>query len=810
MHVRETRTNKTIDWFTYVGDEGLAISYENKVITWTFRRQTYNSANYDGPESEDWFQLLKRSNPFGRFDVLKYEYIQMFDKILEYPYSMNDLKNRQFLNGPTIINKYIDYDLNRRKKKKAAGCQKMATAFETGSLYQALSKKNSYETEDWCKNYPQNYDNTMHEGRSNKTPHLLPNIARASNDAVRNSKALSFPLDAVYYFCLLNTKDLKSAGEQNVLADFVIMSEQTDQLDLFNYIKSISTNSGNILTIDGYLIGCNREWTLDDLVEMKMHFPHVTTQYHLPYVRFSTRPCIPMKFSMKYNCHFSPAETTHFKIIYPESDILSITAKELNLMALRKTPPAKITVSINNIKGSVAMVTSELHKLLMQNSLGVTCYMDISKDDIDKLIDYAVLSDGHDTSHFEEVRAELFKEFKLDDSLAASKVIETDRLRALKALFSIYNLPELLVQCRRSTNTPFVVEHCPHKNDSLNKYLSIIFNTKFYNTPNIWNLRLRAAFGNPFGGCIEDGVVVDSEVLKHIPPIYYNACITVEFTFKTSKHPKDAKFHAIEELNGSLDNETLIGYLVTPHEAYVKNSKHNNVKTTKLGDHYYYLIHFFPKRSKMYDKIQVRHICNNNSIVVVITGENQARVDVGSKVANAFGQKNIISIATDKLKDTCWGITRDGRKVHAQIVYSDVSLIGRIPSGQLYEMFISNELAIGPNKTFIAPVDLVIHTLHPYTNMKIFDVKVDTLTNINGFDSQNMSNASVYLRREKVDEKVKQVLGMHGYNLEFTNHTHGTPIIQVRKTRPFPTANQIDNDFDSIVVAADAKRQKLN
>lgn len=771
MHVRETKNNKTIDWFTYVGEDGLALSYSNKIVTWTYQRRTNNSIN-----SNEWVRLLAQSNPF-KTTVLASEYIKMFDTILKYQYSMNDLKIRQIINGPTIIKKYVVHDLNRRKKKKTAGCQKMSTAFETGSLFQALSKKNTYETEEWCRNYPQNYDNTMHEGRSNKTAHFLPNITRASNAAVRNSNALTFPTDAVHYYCMLNTKDLKSAGEQNVLADYVIMTEETDQMELFNYLKSISTEiGGEILTINGYLINCRRSWCLQDLIMVKSHFPHVTTQYHLPYVKFSTRACIPIKYSEEYDSFFSPAETTHFNITYPESDMLSITAKELDLNCLRKTPPAKSTVSINNIKGSVAKVTSPLHRMLMENSLGVTCYMNITSEEIDRLIDYAIISYNNDTSFYKEAYDELVKEFNLDiDRLRKPKT--TNSGKAMKALLRLYPPQELLVECKKQPNSPFIKEKCIESKNKVSEYTSIIYNGRYFKSPDIWNLKLRAAFGNPFGACIEDGVVIDSEILKHIPPIYYNACITVEFTFKTVKQPKDAKFIPIDETNGSIPHETLIGCLISEHEAYVKNSKHTKILTTKIGDHYYYLVHFLPKKTKMYDNLKIRHINNNTSITIVITGQNEARVGIGSKVANAFGQKNVISIATDKLKDTCWGITADGRKVHAQLIYSEVSLIGRIPSGQLYSMFTSNELAIGPNKTFIAPVDLVIHTLHPYTNIKVFDVRVDTLTNINGFDSQNLSNTSSYLRSEKVDAKVLQVLGLHGYNIDLKSGSQDIPII---------------------------------
>lgn len=785
MHPRETKTSKnndsnvkSIEWYTYVNQSGLALSYRNKVVTWTFERATCDST-----KSTAWMDLLNEANPF-KTTTLMSEYTRMFDTILGDSYCMNDLKNRQIINGPTIIMKFITHEFARRLKKKTAGCQKMCTAFESGALFQALCKKNTYETEEWSKNYPQNFDNTMHEGRSNKTAHFLSNVSRASNAAVRNSNALKFPSDATYFYCMLNTKDLKSAGEQNVLADFVVMSEETDQMSLYHYLKTTDFGQTSAdddecakIVINGFLVNIEMPFNLSTLVQIKDKFPHVTTQYNWPYVRFSTRTCIPIKYSQQYDRFFSPAETTFFNITYPESDMLSITAKELTLDSLRKTPPAKSTVSINNIKGSIAMVTSPLHQLLMENSLGVTCYMNITKEYIDRMINFAIISTGNDTTSFQRDYDELVNHFGLDvDRLRTPE--STNVGKAMHALYKLYPSKDLYQECRKGVCGPPFARVNVSNTKKIKDYMEMIFGAKQYPAPNIWNLKLYAAFGNPMGACIEDGVVVDEGILKHIPPIHYNACITVEFTYKTVKQPRGAYFIPIDESNGNIKDETIIGCLISAYPAYVKNSKHTKILTTTIGTHYYYLIQFLPKRTKMYDNIKIRDIFNNNSIMIVITGQKRVNVGIGSKVANAFGQKNVISMTSNDLKDTCWGITRDGRKVHAQIVYSEVSLIGRIPSGQLYDMFTSDDLAIGPNRTFIAPVNLVIHTLHPYTNIKVFDVKVDTLTNINGFDSQNLSNVSNYLRSDKVDKRVLQVMGLHGYKINMHAQPIDKPIIR--------------------------------
>lgn len=767
MHVREVKGTKLIDWYTYIGDEGFALKYSNKKVNWTFRKQESTD--------NDWVELLQESNPFDAY-VLESEYISMFDTILDYPYSMNDLSNRQILNGAVAIRKYIQYDMNRRKKKSTGGGQKLNMVFEKGAIYVALSKKSLSDSSKFCRDYPQAYDYTMHEGRSNKTSHLLLNVVRASNQAVRNSNALAFPLDGINYYCMLNTKDLKSAGEQNVFADFVIMCEETDAQELYKYACSIAVPSGqHSLIINGYLINRRITWTLDTLVTMKHHFPHITTQYHLPYIQISTRASIPIKYCERYDTFFSPAETKFFGIKYPHADMLSITAKLLSLDSLIRTPPAKSTVSINNIKGSIAMVTSDLHKMLMENSLGVTCYMPITQEQIDSLIHTSVLAYNYKTEPFFYFFEKLDKKFHLTDIGSAYKPEQTDPAMAMRAMYRLYGMDHLLIENKRLSSPPYEQRVCEENRPLAQDYTGVVFSHEHYKPPDLWGLRARAMYGDFEGCCIVDGVVVDINFLAQLPPVIYNACITVEFSFATVKQPNDARFTSIYELPceiqkdspfaSQLDDETLIGVLITEHDVYVKNSKHTKIVKTRIGEHFCHLVHFLPKKTGMYDNLKVRHIVKDKTIMVVITGQTEVKVGVGSKLANAFGQKNIISGVFDM--SNIRGLTRDGRIVHPQIIYSEVSVVSRVTSGQLYEMFTSDELAFTQTGEIIAPVNLVLHTLHPYTNVKVIKVKNDTLTNINGFDSQNLSCVSHNLRIEKVFSKIGQVIGLHGHDLIF-------------------------------------------
>lgn len=752
MHVRKSQGNLSIEWFFYVDGEGVALCYQDHVVRVTYKRETVTNLEDSGL----WIDLINRANPFGGVAGEADDYLTMFDTMLTYPYDMNNLQNRQFLTCGTIINKVIEHNLIKKQKKKSSGNDKLSEIFENAKFFNILSKKNTYENDMSNKNYSQNYDNPLSDGRSNKTSHFLPTVTRASNEAFRNSSALVYPRDAVNYLCTVNTKDLKAAGEQNVLADFVIMSEMSDPQAVYGYMRKLhepKTGQHSVI-LNGFLVNIRCTWTFETLLDVKRSecCKHVTTKYYWPYVYVFTKDSIPLKFSDTYGVFFSPAETTEYGIRYEKGSQFSITANVLDKWALIKNPPAKTTVTINNIKGSVANVTSTFHKKIMCASRGLTCYIEIDEPLRQKIQDSSTLSTGNapNLEHF----ALITRTFDCTEPTIPS----IDEPSAYRALLGMYDMRKLRYTSTHSPSTPtFTYQPNGSALDTVTQYRDVIFNdaTKTPQAP--WNLRAWVMFGNVRGSCIEDGVVFDRKFVQSVPPVMYNACIHV--TFKLQKTTKYSRFVAVDI--GSSD--TLIGCVITNTEVHVKNSKHCVILVTKIGNHFYHLIHFKPKHQ--YSNLSVSNVLDGNkTLTVFIHGTHAGRFGVGTKIANAYGQKNVCASVEDLSR--FWGITRDGRKVHAQVVFSDVSLIGRIPVGQIRSMLASPDCALGPNMELLAPQDLVIHTIHPYTNLKIFNFKFDTLLNSNGFDSQAVSSTVLALRTAPVLSDVLQVIGMHGFRIE--------------------------------------------
>lgn len=758
MHVVYTDNSYHIEFYTYVDKNGLGIEYRNGHVEWTFMKKKYDS-RYNG---EGWVDLLNQSNPYSSENVSAEQYRRLFNTMLNYPYDMNLLANRQFLSGTTAMKKYIDYHQEPRGKQKPS----LANAFEMGIIYVALCKSNQYENVNWFKKYSQSYNNPLNEGRSDKVEHFLPTVSRVINRGLRNSKkALSFPDDAYGFFCPLNTKDMKSAGEQNVLTDETIISTVTFDSIVYDYFKRFNQNEGDHILLNDRFIHCRMVMDLNALIKLKQQFPHVTTRYYRPYILVTTKNSILLKYSHTHKVYFSPAEVTEFGIKMDERSILSLTAKLLHQESYRRNQAAKSTVAINNQKGSVAILSSNFHKALMQNTLGYSCYME--EIDHQRVLDSAVLERGCDTLDFHKLYDEYIRP-NIDMPANNPLVTHANNAEPL-SVNSLYDIGRL---CFSHWDGPKFTRN-DHDIENVYRYQHVVLGNDAYEPKPIRNLRLWCMFGNYKGSTIEDGIMLDKRAVDEINknPIVYNAFLTVDFIFGNKMQTKNTHFIFVKRpknsrglINGN--NETLIGCLITTNEARIRTSSHCKIKQGRIANHIYYLIHFLPSQSEMYDNLKVQKRLNGKYVTISMRGVHKANIIVGSKLTNDSGQKNICTKISDMSK--FWGVTRDGRKVHAQIMYSEVSMIGRVPCGQIFNMLKSSDLALGPDGLFIAPIDLVIHTLHPYTNNKIFDIKVDTLTNVNGFDSQNMANVSFALRNtKKLKSIITDLFGFHGFQLDF-------------------------------------------
>jgi len=860
-HVHSSQGKLIVEIYFYVDGKGVELRYHNGVVS-----VMYNKHEYLSSTSDKWIELLNRANPYGSTRITGAEYMRLFESMLRYRYDMNDLKNRQFLTYTSILNRVIYSGLT--KKKATTNVRKL---FDNGNIFNLLSKKSVLSGETSCKNYPQSYSNNMDNGRSNKICEFVSTVKRTLNDAFKNSDALRFPDDGIGIICPISVKDLKDVGEQNVLADYVIVSESVNDYEVYEYLNEVahsqpkrssqnftsqlasikrkvarriltsnsataaaagtnttesSDNDKTLLNdcydddddddddddidkesdvdddnnndecftrpskrqaidqtyanndygadtsnqlpksladgqvtivLNEFLCGLRLDWSFELLLRLKQRFMHVTTKYFFPYVFIITKACVPIKYHDEYDAYFSPAEITEYGLRFPSASNYSTTWKHLDPWGRHLNPSAKSTVSINNIKGSVANVESDFQLACMKYSLGITCYMRINEATRRRIFESAVSERGcHPyTHHFERLERMGFRMGEVP------QIAETNHAKAVASLRKMYDFQQLAYRCSKSRSQTYACYYDVNLREMSKEYVNMVLGMA--ERPfNVYNLRVWVCFGNYKGNCIEDGVVIDRGFAELVPPIEYNACISVSFISKTNKN--NCMFVAINETRQSRDS--FVGYVITEEEVSIRHSRHCYVLRGIIGNHFYYLVHFNPKTNLTYSNLSIEHVKHGKTLIVLIKGEHYARLGSGSKVANSFGQKNVNSYLTDLRNELPSGVTRDGRRVHAQMLYSDVSIVGRIQSSQFAAGLRSPDLAIGENFELIFPTDITVHTLHPYTNNHQFVTRSDTLVNSNGFETQSLAQTNFLLRLNKnVMRHALQIIEMHGFEI---------------------------------------------
>lgn len=806
LHVSFSNKKLRVDFYKICKDLKMSLTYYNNSVEWTVNDKLFNSHEH----GDEWANLLNKTNKYVQHNTPSSEYLKIFDTMLRKKYNMNEIRNRSFLNPPTIMKKYIDYYYKQKSKKKMTTT--LRKAFKKGTIYVALSKTNSFENNKYFRTYSQTYNTSLQEGRSDKVTHYLSCVNRVSNDTIRNSKALYYPNDSVGYLCLLNTKDMKSAGEQYFLTDGTIITESFDGRAIYeflleNFEKNKHENFEHCIILNhDYLPNCLCTMNLDFLIVLKKKFPHVSTKYWDNQVHISSSGNTLTKYFYKYDCFFTPDEVSYHKLEIESSQMLSVSAKLIDQENLHRTPITKNTVSINIFKGSIATANSEAHKVLMENTLGHTCYFENSEEDMVKLLNVGVIGYGFDTTNFHDVFNKKIKPI-LDSSHIDNQDNNYDVKKMINGVYKMYSndynkLKNELVgkmnKGKNYTNYQYQFNNSTEKNLSILNHLKSVFSEKTLEVKYLNNLRLWCAFGN-FGYTMEDGVILDSKTYEHLKsrPITFNIFLTVDFTFKNQLEPLDAKFIFVDNVESSRD--TMLGCLITPHTAQIKNNSQFKFKCYKIGSHYYYLIFFLPNEHNIYTNLKYRKIVSGETLTFAINGKRLDYIGVGSKLSSQGGQKNIIAKIADLSE--YYGITKDGRKVHAQLIYSYVGLLGRGVAGQVRNMFQSKDLAIGPNEKIIAPVELTIHHLHPYLNAKEFVIKNDTLTDSNCFKTQGLSNTSFFLRNgQKNFSKIKELISYHGYELVFKNESDVSDSIEYINDDVSSFSNSdnsvVENEFD--------------
>lgn len=659
LHPFSRGSSKSIEWYFYHNNQGASISYNGYSTTCT----------YLGNEIDNWIELVNTATPYSE-KIQATDYYDLFNAMLETPYSVTDVENKIIMDAPNMFLKVL-------KRFEELNTQKLKSIFSDGTFYTALSKNADIVI---TKQYAQTTLRAMIDGKGDKLRFVLPQCTKQMSTRQQNSSAVLPSNDVNTIYCMLDVKDMKSAGETNTLTRSTILTQETNDMLLYIHLKSLNSDGGFRIAINGFLINVWVDWTKELLITIKEKFPFIVTKVYGKFVNFKTKSGYAVKYCEADDTLYSSAEQTYWKPTFRYYDNYSDITTGLGEYYY-KTAPSKNTVALNNIKGSVALYDNEISKTILTNTLGTTCCMKKSENmDFTK---FAIIDEP--TEEERNFRKDVYKrnfekvctKYNLN-SHVNDEVTNYDK--PIKVLSELNYAISGNIYLRNKKTSKIDVYN--NYTTELTRYINEIYNTK---KPEFTGFEVMCAFGNANGKCVEDGIVIDEELSKQLPLAEYFMKITVSLIF-SSNVKNDVKI-----ITNDNSNDDLVAVVVSSVLPKPKHSLACKVNITKIGTHYYSQIFMLTKVYKQFNNHQVCHFISGNKVVLVLTANVQKNIRTGSKISNQQGQKNIVTDVRS-LK-SLYGYTKNGDKIHAQILYSDVSLIGRIAGGQLYSMMNSEKAA---------------------------------------------------------------------------------------------------------------------
>lgn len=295
------------------------------------------------------------------------EYLDYFDACVEHYPELDDLSNKTIITASSIFESVI-----QNCKNYPHSISKLNTMINGNLFYVLSSKSVSFVKNDEFKTayVP------MEGHRISMIHKLIANVKRHISHGVRNSNALKLPRDANHFICPLNVKEMKNAGETMALGQFVIIAPKVPLEELLPAIAEYDAkNSAEAKNNEPLLQICIEGWltkfqiTNAQVMELKRRFILVTMNFGNRYLMIANNGHLPVKYSPKYRMFVGVYEAYHnIRDAFDEyTEFAKFSPFALSFhRTILHMPPAKATVSINNLKGACCTINnrSELYTFL--------------------------------------------------------------------------------------------------------------------------------------------------------------------------------------------------------------------------------------------------------------------------------------------------------------------------------------------------------------------------------------------------------------------------------------------------------------
>lgn len=288
------------------------------------------------------------------------------------------------------------------------------------------------------------------------------------------------------------------------------------------------------------------------------------------------------------------------------------------------------------------------------------------------------------------------------------------------------------------------------KNDETPFYQTLI--GMFRDPVKNYQLKTYCAFGDIGGGTVEDGVVADIDFINAAPKQFLSCTTRVNLKKSNGSCLNIGERNKLRymKIESEIGNEIVYGILYSTFRLQIKCNDNVKIKNTCIRDLYVYTLYienFLPLYtfdSSFYED----HIIINYTML--------SPLGIGTKLANTFGQKDVIC----KIEDLrhFGGYNARGEFIKPSLLFPIQSLIGRNVGRQYVGAMESQDLVLKHKTTYkinnlkvksngpaaFGLVRLFVH--HQNAPSKVQSrrpMKNDLWTNQNGFDGNYLSSVPV-------------------------------------------------------------------
>lgn len=290
-------------------------------------------------------------------------YLKLFGEIKKYFPNIDHLSNKLILTAPVLLYKVLQYLLDDVTQTKISTKRDLLL---NGNITFIFSKQPfSRQTQKITNQMAIEKQNSsiyipLDGHKIARSKHFISITKRMIPQESMNSKPLQYPIDGNLFICMLSCKEMKDAGLSLNLARGVTTTREVDvEMETKRLCDFLKGESGlYTLVINCIIQSVKFNLSFNLYVKLKKEFPNISIFKYDTFIHILIIPNVPIVSYIDEGQHVYVTPNEYTKIFRNElsckfkfEDHFCLLYEELSPYT-RHSLPTKITVSLNNWKGS--------------------------------------------------------------------------------------------------------------------------------------------------------------------------------------------------------------------------------------------------------------------------------------------------------------------------------------------------------------------------------------------------------------------------------------------------------------------------